>query len=48
MCPELSCEDHIGERWQHPLSHMKGTIESHNMAAWLNKILLIRLPVGRG
>ena len=36
MSPELSCEDHIGQRWQHPLSRMKGTIESHNLAMRLN------------
>lgn len=48
MCPELSCEDRISERWQHPLSSMKGTIESHNISMWLKKILPIQLPVGHG
>jgi len=41
MCPLLSCEDRICEWWQHSLSRMKGTVESHNLAMRLNKILPI-------
>ena len=41
MCPEMSCENRIGERWQHSLSRMKGIVDSHNLAMWLNEILPI-------